>query len=591
MRDKKILYLFLGILLLENTYADNADFNKQFDQGIQAAHTFQDQPINTLKSLNMGDIIKNYTNHPSEIHYQNNMERLTSEAIAKSESDPIGKNINDSIKNRPQFAIKPNSLDIQAIQKQGEDAMAGVAHQFGDCTQKMSCTTTYETKTCQESPKNLSQFCQRTLTITLIPRQVVEHYTLTLHIDEPREYVGVTINTVDGELKFIQPRHKAHAYLVGRVPKDANCRSLSGKVTEKVEGLDGFSPPSCENNENLTVHVTRDHTIHHMDIPMEVTATRIVLDQKDSWTEGCTVYAENPLCVLKNETCIEPHSTHLIQAVSVTRDCWEKEAEYLCHAASDVKTKETCQSLRDQGCEQIGSVCESKTESGCAFYHQALRCPTKKCTTVGMICLGTTYCLNGDCIKSQKSVDADFQKSVSALSVVQDASKKLDNNNLIFSGKIQSCDNTILGAVTCCRNEGWLVNDLSLVKCTAEEKALGKAKEKGLTVYVGGYCDKDILGICTVHRKAYCIFPSKLARIIQEQGRQQQLHISFGEGEHPNCRGMSAEEFQALNFSQIDFSDFYADIAAKEHIEDPLVLRNRVKNKVQTRADREISHA
>ena len=578
------------MLTLKNSYADNTQFNTSFNQGIQTAQQFQDQPMSAMKNLKMDDIIKNYTTHPKETDYKNKVDTLKTDAIRQSQRDPIGKTINDSIKNHPKFDIKPNSPEIKAITKQADDTIANVTGQFPDCTQKTTCTTTYETKTCQETPAKHDSFCQKTRTIDFIPHTVVDHYPLTLHIDEPREYVGVTINSVDGTLKFIQPRYGANAYLVGRVPKEINCSSLGGTVTHPIDGLDGFSAPSCQNEKNIIVHITRHHNIRGIDIPIDVTSTHTVFDQKDSWRDECALYANNPLCVVQQETCLESNSTHVMQSISVTRDCWEKEVHYLCHAASSLNTLETCQSLRDQGCEQIGSVCDKKTDAGCALYHQTLRCPTKKCTDVGMVCLGTTYCLNGDCVKSQKSVDPDFQKSISALSALNDASKNLNNNNLIFSGKIQSCDNTMLGAVTCCHNDGWLVDDIALVKCTPDEKELGKSKEKGLTVYVGEYCKKNTLGVCTVHRKAYCVFPSKLARIIQEQGRGQQLNIPFGDGEHPNCQGISIGEFQKLDLSQIDFSDFYADIADKAHVEDAAVLNDRVKNKMQNWADRHITH-
>jgi len=56
-------------------------------------------------------------------------------------------------------------------------------------------------------------------------------------------------------------------------------------------------------------------------------------------------------------------------------------------------------------------------------------------------------------------------------------------------------------------------------------------------------------------KKTYCCFGSPLARIAAEQGRIQ-LGFDFGTAKSPNCRGFTPEEFQKLDFSKIDFSEW-----------------------------------
>jgi conjugal transfer mating pair stabilization protein TraN len=53
-----------------------------------------------------------------------------------------------------------------------------------------------------------------------------------------------------------------------------------------------------------------------------------------------------------------------------------------------------------------------------------------------------------------------------------------------------------------------------------------------------------------------------LARIINEQGRPQ-LDIGWGTAESPDCRGLSPEEFQSIDFSQIDLSEYIDDMEVK----------------------------
>ncbi len=68
--------------------------------------------------------------------------------------------------------------------------------------------------------------------------------------------------------------------------------------------------------------------------------------------------------------------------------------------------------------------------------------------------------------------------------------------------------------------------------CSSDEKALGKAKEKKLTVYVGEYCSKKVLGVCLEKKRGYCQFDSKLARIVQEQGRRDNWVLVLGAANH-----------------------------------------------------------
>ena len=53
-----------------------------------------------------------------------------------------------------------------------------------------------------------------------------------------------------------------------------------------------------------------------------------------------------------------------------------------------------------------------------------------------------------------------------------------------------------------------------------------------------------------------CCFNSTLGRIIAEQGRNQLTDIDWGVASNPNCRGFTVEEFQRLDLSQMDLSEF-----------------------------------
>jgi conjugal transfer mating pair stabilization protein TraN len=69
---------------------------------------------------------------------------------------------------------------------------------------------------------------------------------------------------------------------------------------------------------------------------------------------------------------------------------------------------------------------------------------------------------------------------------------------------------------------------------------------------------------CVQRNQSYCCFNSKLARILQEQGRAQIPSIGgFGSAQSPNCRGFTTHEFQSLDFTKIDLTGYHAQIRTK----------------------------
>ena len=72
-----------------------------------------------------------------------------------------------------------------------------------------------------------------------------------------------------------------------------------------------------------------------------------------------------------------------------------------------------------------------------------------------------------------------------------------------------------------------------------------------------------------------CNFNSKLARIINEQGRPQ-LNKGWGSASNPECKGFTPEEFQKLDFSKIDFAS-----AIEIPILNTTDFSNQINNTVQ----------
>lgn len=105
----------------------------------------------------------------------------------------------------------------------------------------------------------------------------------------------------------------------------------------------------------------------------------------------------------------------------------------------------------------------------------------------------------------------------------------------------------------------------SMMSCSSAEGQLSMKEGARLCRSVGTWCSKCIrvLGKCVScieHTTSKCCFNSVLARIINEQGRAQ-LGMGWGQPQSPACGGFSIGQLQALDFSRMDLSEFYASIS------------------------------
>lgn len=96
--------------------------------------------------------------------------------------------------------------------------------------------------------------------------------------------------------------------------------------------------------------------------------------------------------------------------------------------------------------------------------------------------------------------------------------------------------------------------------CRAEDQRTAMARGAGLCKYVGDTCEKAAGGFgCLESASHFVCFNSKLARIVNEQGRKQ-VGRGWGKPAHPETAGFTQEELMALDFSKMDLSEFVADV-------------------------------
>lgn len=103
----------------------------------------------------------------------------------------------------------------------------------------------------------------------------------------------------------------------------------------------------------------------------------------------------------------------------------------------------------------------------------------------------------------------------------------------------------------------WIAN-----ACDQQDLETAASKAMGHCVEVGEYCARKWPFVGCVQRdKSFCCFNGKMQRIFHEQGRPQLKTLNnFGTPEAPVCRGFTPEEFQSLDFSKIDLSEYYEEL-------------------------------
>ncbi|MBL0942337.1 MAG: conjugal transfer protein TraN [Alphaproteobacteria bacterium] len=326
----------------------------------------------------------------------------------------------------------------------------------------------------------------------------------------------------------------------------------------------------------------------------------------EAWTNNCTQLEERSnkgFCKLVKKTCPNGPETRDIAATDIggqtekrkgkiesrpiTKDCWHYELEYACHFPA----QNNCTPLRQQGCEQMDSECIQSIGQECVVWKQTFRC-------VNDIAQATSTPIDDRKVPSH-TVDDDqalkyeanqeLNHAIAQLSIFKEIQEDLglnaaENNasNVIaqvFKGKDQRCTiHKVGGFSDCCQKfKGW-GQGIGFAKCNAEEKQLAQDKEKGLCHEVGKFCAEKLPVVgCVRYKKTYCCYPSKLSRIIHEQGRSQ-LGISWGDPKAPQCRGLSVEELAALDFTRFDLSEIYSDIVTR--IKEPNIVERSLNERV-----------
>ena len=620
--------LRLTLWLAAMSLATAALANEQYNQGSAFAKGIKSQEQAAINGFNPAGALPSYSSTPPESGYYGGETTLsvdlTSKGNATLNQSDVGKVITNSILNTPSDN-KP-SMDAPFIsvgteaQKKAETVTDG---SFDGCVAQQVTKTEYTNHVCSRDTR-VDQYCQRKGSIqgdysgsvnkeyiidswqtTYSPTRIGSPYVesimnITFTSPFEGEIIGLRAQILPcewgnscpffywGESLYLSGRQiwtsGAMRSIVNQ-PAGAELTRAHGVKVRKGETFNFAITANwvfmCDSCDELAAM--------HQGAAKKLPAIRLVFYIKNrsfnpyiSWSESCPF--DKSEGALTGSQCTEPGGSRTIyvegQPYTMNSDCWAYKDSYLTQSQSEGSCG---QYIHNSACTVANRQCAYELDGFCLHENLTYSCEHKT-TGSGVMCGGTFFCKDGSCAQSEAGKSNAFQKAVSELAAVAAAGKdvaKMNSSDVrAFTGKAMFCKKFAAGFNNCCKDSGW-GQDIGLSKCSSDEKALGEARKRNLTVDVGEFCSKKVLKVCVEKKRSYCVFDSKLAQIVQQQGRQWQLGIGFGGASSPDCQGITTDQLQSIKFNNLDFSNFYADLKNGTSVPQDNALLQRVQQQIQ----------
>jgi len=607
----RVCLVSVAVLLMAGMANANAqtDADAQYKAGADFAREIKGKGDSSLNNFNPGDSIPNYTDSPGEKNYYGGV-TATGDGAMKADgtqewtTNKATQAVTDSFINNPKEPISPDAPFIQTSQdvQSRADTIIGKTGQM-QCEAQQINRSEFTNYSCERDIQ-VEQACTRTAEITGNWTEGWETRFVTIspgsfsfqpsgnnalfsfQAPVTGNVVWATLNVWVASNRYLWNMPTSFMNTSFNLQHTASIAlSAAGMTLSEGQIVSGLAQGTLVNAGNLfnTQFVQEKSSTFTLEMLMNVKTK--VFNPTITWTESCPFSKSEG--TLKNTECIEPGSTKTVvvegKPYQVTQACWKYKDTYMTQAAD----AGTCKKYIDNpACTLASRQCAFSAEDGggCLHEYETWSCETRTAGKV-MICGGDTFCLDGECERAQKGKNNDFAPVVSALAALAAAGKDVADLNGVdvraFTGSAKFCKKFAVGFSDCCKDSGW-GQDIGIANCSTEEKALGKAKEKQLTVSVGEFCSKKVLGVCLEKKRSYCQFDSKLAQIVQQQGRNGQLRIGFGAAKSPDCRGITQTELQQIKFDNLDFSNFFEDLQNNQNIPDNNALTERVREQIAT---------
>ena len=598
--------LIPGFLLLATAVSVLA--SPQYDEAAKYAGSVKDQGMNVMKGTDPAATIPGYTAKPDESGYYGGTTATSNTDLENAGNTEMhdgeaGKTIMDVIKNRPKDLISTDAPFISGsldIEDKAETIMSGTDTQCKDVNVDKTQITNY---TCERTPA-VQLACTRTATAgggheedsTEIKQVVIQSQGIAFASSDAG-YTGTWTSPLTGRVVTASATYSWNKHLAfsnsnwfmrvttpfGLISMDDDTGSPAlNSGVQLTEGAKMAFSIRNRNNKPTVDFIWKSSNMRYsftITLRVAVPVKKWVPDVV--WSENCPFDKTDQ--VLINSVCTDPGGDRTFtvngENYVLHSDCWQYTDTYVSQSADNG----TCNDYMQNPACTVGSTTCLDSLNGTCLREQVVFSCEEKVSGSAQLCGGELVCTDGSCDQLDDGKSDGFQSAVSGLAALAAAGKDIAALNGVnvsaFTGEGHSCRKAMAGFSNCCKDSGW-GNDVGLASCNTEEKALAEAKKRKLSIYVGSYCAHKVLGVCLEKKEGYCQFDSKLAKIIQDQGRRGQLGIGFGSGSSPDCRGLTVAELQRLNFKNINFADFYDDLENGTTLPADQDLLDRVKEQI-----------
>ncbi|MGX9522934.1 conjugal transfer protein TraN [Vibrio mediterranei] len=496
-----------------------------------------------------------------------------------------------------QYGDYVKNADVVAggVNDKYHDCTGGVTYRYSKVNQ--SCTVpTHHLITCTISRVRVKDQLQ-TGTVTVHPHAAHggEHYTFTMPvphavITQVRVHLATPVQAWFIHSLSLTLQHQS----LGTMHEDGHYRHIRAIGAHDYT----FSPTLSLSSANVALDIApRGGQQPHLSASLHPTLTityRYAVPVM-GWRNDCNeAQLTKAQCTATAPICTQGAGTRSVAngmgATSrISQSCWQQTQTWTCPVT------DTCAALPhtsvDEAHQKVGTVncvpqsqtCQTQIAGVCIANRVTQTCTTKVEESTDLVCSQpnaltdcTRYPNEPWCKTQTHRSPHDMAHALTSLAIQNAMTCGADPNDKknppecklggfdpktmrFFGGESKSCGIGALGAFNCCSDsQGW-AGQIGAHQCNTEEREIAAAKQKHIVIKLGEFCAEKILGACIRKKEAYCVYPSKMARISITAARSQ-IGKSLGSPEHPNCEGLRKEEFAKLDFEHIDFSEIIGDI-------------------------------
>ena len=282
-------------------------------------------------------------------------------------------------------------------------------------------------------------------------------------------------------------------------------------------------------------------------------------------------FVSNYPCTDSNRKCISS-GKRVVDGFEIYRDCWQWSYNKKCayQSKDNCGIYDWCYGVGKKECllyDSLGNCVNQLMEVSCPRLDK-IPVERKVVTTEliekegpeALVCSGIP-CIDGKCFDTSYETNGEMMESLSKLAAFSAMKPDKDKQFNLFAGHSNSCSKKALEYTNCCSlyPKGW-GRQLG-AKCTPGEKELSEKRQNNLCVYVGKKNHKKAR-VTVFVKQHYCCFSNILDKVIQVEGRKQ-LGRGFGTASSPDCSGFSLEDIKAIDFNEVDFSEFIDELQRK----------------------------